>query len=95
MHRLKRCGFKLPKDYLVQEYDGLSFPDDDNFNIHHYEYLLPIKINDTNYQAILWAICSQDLGIKPSANIDDYFIDFEKCIIAHPYDDRGMDIVAM
>ncbi|MDJ0535756.1 MAG: DUF3885 domain-containing protein [Xenococcaceae cyanobacterium MO_207.B15] len=56
---------------------------------------MPIAINDTNYQAILWAICSKDLGIQPSAKIDCYFIDFKKQIIAHPYDDRGMDIVAM
>lgn len=43
----------------------------------------------------MWAICSKDLGIQPSAKVNAYFIDFDKQIIAHPYDDRGMDIVAI
>lgn len=90
MRRLERCGFKLPEIYdhgyfLEQEVSGIAYS----------EYLLPVTINDSNYLAILWAVCSKDLELQPSAEISAYFIDFKKQMIAHPYDDRGMDIVAI
>jgi len=96
IRRLKRCGFKLSEQYL---YDRSNYIHDegqeDEFIEYHHEYLLPVEINSGNYLAALWAVCSSDLGIQPSAKIDCYFIDFERRIVAHPYDDRGMDIVAM
>jgi len=96
MRRLKRCGFTLPGQYLLEK---SSYLDDegqeDQFTEYHHEYLFPVEINSGNYLAALWAVCSSDLGIQPSAKIDCYFIDFDRQIIAHPYDDRGMDIVAM
>ena len=89
MRRLKRCGFKLPETY---DYGYFLEPEDSQIN--GYEYLLPVTINDSNYMAILWAVCSKDLGLQPSAQISAYFIDFKKQVVAHPYDDRGLDIVA-
>lgn len=95
MRRLKRCGFELPKQYLVDKSSYICFAgEEDEHEEWHHEYLLLIEINNCNYLAILWAICSQDLGIQPSAKVEGYFIDFQRQIIAHPYDDRGMDIVA-
>jgi len=42
---------------------------------------------------ILWAVLATELGIKPQIGCDPYFIDFKNRILAHPYDDRGMDII--
>ncbi len=92
---LKRCGFELPEQYLVEKYSYICFADEeDEYQEWHHEYLLLIEINNRNYLAILWAICSKDLGIKPSAKVEAYFIDFQRQIIAHPYDDRGIDMIA-
>lgn len=93
MRRLKRCGFKLPEKNLCEK-AFYSYLIEDKEEEYYDEYLLPIEINNDNYLAILWAVCSQDLGIQPSAEISCYFLDFNRQIIAHPYDDRGMDIVA-
>ncbi len=44
--------------------------------------------------AALWAALSHDLGVTPTARVDAYVLDFERRLVAYPYDDRGMDIVA-
>ena len=96
MRRLKRCGFQLPEQHLVEKSSHIRYAgEEDECEEWHYEYLLLTEINSSNYLAILWAICSNELGIQPSAGVKGYFIDFDKQIIAHPYDDRGMDIVAI
>lgn len=43
---------------------------------------------------IFWAAIGKDLGIEPHAAISAYVIDFSKGIVLHPYDDRGLDIIA-
>ena len=95
LRRLKRCGFQLPEQYLVNKSSHIRYSGEEECQERHYEYLLLTEINSSSYLAILWAICSNELGIQPSAGIKGYFIDFQKQIIAHPYDDRGMDIVAI
>lgn len=96
MRRLKRCGFKLPEQHLFEKSSHIHYEEqEDEFTEYHHEYLFPVKINSGNYLAVLWAVCSSDIGIHPSAKIECYFIDFERKLVAHPYDDRGMDIVAM
>jgi hypothetical protein len=41
----------------------------------------------------LWGALAQDLGIRPRLTCDVYLFDLELGILAHPYDDRGMDII--
>lgn len=43
----------------------------------------------------LWLSLGSELGIRPAANASLYFVDFENRIVLHPYDDRGMDVIAM
>ncbi|MEM7546626.1 MAG: DUF3885 domain-containing protein [Pseudomonadota bacterium] len=43
----------------------------------------------------IWLALGAELGIRPAANARLYFADFEKQIVLHPYDDRGMDVIAM
>lgn len=42
----------------------------------------------------LWLALGSELGIRPAANASLYFVDFENQIVLHPYDDRGMDVIA-
>jgi len=91
---LEECGFKLPKKYILEQHIHED-KDDSEFSFKELNFLFPIEIGDTNYKALLWAVCAKDLGIQPRALINAYFIDFERQIIAYPYDDRGMDIVAL
>jgi len=77
---LINCGFTLPDKYVLNSNAGIIFND---------------KITSANTHAILWAIISNEIGVKPTAQIKAYFIDLEKAIVAHPYDDRGMDVIAI
>ncbi|MBM3618782.1 MAG: DUF3885 domain-containing protein, partial [Alphaproteobacteria bacterium] len=36
----------------------------------------------------------KDCGVKPTADFETYFIDYDSAIIAWPYDYRGLDLVA-
>ncbi|MFA0040090.1 DUF3885 domain-containing protein [Vibrio chagasii] len=36
---------------------------------------------------------ANELGIRPSYWLDVYIFDLELGVLAHPYDDRGMDLV--
>lgn len=89
---LEECGFTLPSNYIFEE-KIKEHEHDSEYILKEVDYLFPIEIDDTNCQALLWAVCAMDLGIQPKAAIRAYFIDFERKLVAHPYDDRGMDIV--
>ena len=83
---LERCGFTLPADHEKNHKLGE--------NGHIYNISFSDGITSTNAHAILWAIMSNEIGIKPTAALTAYYIDLDKGIVAHPYDDRGMDLVA-
>jgi Domain of unknown function (DUF3885) len=45
---------------------------------------------------VLWLALAKEMPISPDMRwLSVYFIDFERGICLHPYDDRGMDLVAM
>ncbi len=66
-----------------------------------------LKLNETDYwQTIMvmplplehlnraiWAAVAHDLGIRPRIEACIYLLSMELGILAHPYDDRGMDII--
>jgi hypothetical protein len=41
----------------------------------------------------LWGALAHDIGIQPQLTCDVYLFDLELGILAHPYDDRGMDVI--
>lgn len=45
-------------------------------------------------KAALWLALGAELGIRPAARAHLYFVDFENQTVLHPYDDRGMDVIA-
>lgn len=45
-------------------------------------------------QSLLWCAFATDFGpFRPNPHCSVYFVDVERRLLAHPYDDRGMDIV--
>ncbi len=45
---------------------------------------------------LLWNCVAEDMDVQPFAEWDDiHFVDLQKRMIVHVYDDRGMDVVAM
>src|SRR5262245_3356409 len=65
-------------------------------DINRYCHCLELPSYFPDAETLLWGCISAESPIKPkggSALI--YLIDFERRVILHVYDDRGMDIVAM
>ncbi len=71
---------KLIKENLYED-DGLST-----------QYIYPLKVVQINHKKIFERIINNDLGLKPSTDSDVYFVQLEKDIVFHLYDDRGLDI---
>jgi len=53
--------------------------------------LFPISTQEISN--LLWVAIANDLGVSPSAPGSVYFVNYEGGVIAHPYDDRGMDLI--
>ena len=44
---------------------------------------------------VLWLSLAAELGIRPAIHTQLYFVDFDRKVAMHPYDDRGLDVFAM
>ena len=44
---------------------------------------------------LLWCAISLEMAVTPKAAIVPYLVDFERNILLHVYDDRGMDVTAL
>lgn len=71
------------------------YPEDDEEGIcKTHRFTLKCKREDLKYQALLRAICNQDMGFSPRIYHRVYFINLKKSTIFHVYDDRGCDLLA-
>lgn len=43
---------------------------------------------------VLWLALGTELGVRPTIAARVYLVDFDNQIVLHPYDDRGMDVIA-
>lgn len=52
------------------------------------------EIRREELHLLLWGVLASELGIRPRLRYSLYVADLSRRILAHPYDDRGMDLVA-
>lgn len=83
---LKNCQITVPR----KKYDAWQkyYPDDEFTNT-----FMAYKISPDEIHKYLWGALGSELGIEPTFNCKIYFINFKDKILAHPYDDRGMDLI--
>ncbi len=54
------------------------------------------ELPKTRLQNILWCAFSGDFpSLRPNPQCQIYLFNMDRCVIAHPYDDRGMDVVGL
>lgn len=82
---ITECGIKIPK---LNE----SWCEADEDDSNSFRHFLLFKISSSTAKNWLWGALAQDLGIRPRIVGKVHLVDLENKIIAHPYDDRGMDI---
>lgn len=93
IHKLiEECGFKTLKQYLFSKIR--SKYDFGAADCWVDQYAFKVKNSFHEFIPLFWAITGNEIGILPTASFKAYLIDFDKGIIFHEYDDRGLDIVA-
>jgi len=87
-----KCGFKISKNKPVQMKKILEEPlEAEDPKLYKYIYALEIAPKFENFLPIIWAIGGNEIGIRPTAELDAFIFD-PKGIILNLYDDRGLDI---
>ncbi|GLX85331.1 hypothetical protein tloyanaT_15830 [Thalassotalea loyana] len=82
---LRNLEVKYPKTrQIYREWD-----EDDEW---HRNYLF-FNIKKSELHKFIFGKMANELGISPSYWFDIYIFDIELGVLAHPYDDRGMDLV--
>ena len=82
---LSDLGVKLPKTrHIFSEW---------NEEEEWYQNYVFFNISKTELHKFLFGKMANELGIRPSYWFDVYIFDLGLGVLAHPYDDRGMDLV--
>lgn len=85
---LRNLKLDVIPDIFAEE-DEIPDPDDNT-----YRYMINCKVSDVDYINLVKAICNQNVGRKPSFHHAVFFLNLNKGIILHIYDDRGCDVIS-
>jgi len=88
LEELNKMGFVLGKNFKRSTFH------DKEEDFYRCRYLFKEQKESPNIDVLFWAVLGSDLGIKPNAEVDAYFLDESGELLFHPYDDRGCDIVS-
>jgi Domain of unknown function (DUF3885) len=83
---VRRCGVELPRGF-----EAWTEPTDDEW--HPERAFLAFRCGRGEVNGLLWGALAADLGIRPRLECRVHLADAERGILAHPYDDRGMDLI--
>lgn len=84
----------LPSFDIVAEWSGRPFCAQHRSKEKWRHRALNITSDNVSRDIMLWSNLAADLGIRPAAPVSVAFIDPSRGIFLHPYDDRGMDVIA-
>ncbi|MBM2884544.1 DUF3885 domain-containing protein [Chromobacterium phragmitis] len=86
LQELKDCEISIPdeRDYWISPNPEPDEP---------YRAFLIFSISKSDIRKLIWGAVAMDLGIKPTIRGSVYIYSLMKGVLAHPYDDRGMDII--
>ncbi|AUH49628.1 hypothetical protein CXB49_01645 [Chromobacterium sp. ATCC 53434] len=80
---LDRGGFSFPAERFVES----EINDDEKI------VRLMFKIERGECDKLIWMKIAHELGISPSVWLDLHIFSLESEVFAHPYDERGIDII--
>jgi hypothetical protein len=95
LRELAGAGAVIPRkrDFWLEE-----VPIEDRWkeNVTDWNAFVVFELPATRMQSLLWCAFTTDFpALKPNPRCSVYFIDIERKLLVHPYDDRGMDIVGL
>lgn len=92
----RHCGFSK-SDFV----HFCSTPQNDKeyikaFGTDLYRHWFAAKLKkNRQLDEVLWLALGAELGILPAVRPEVYIVDFDRKVLLYPYDDRGMDVIAM
>ncbi|UQN06960.1 DUF3885 domain-containing protein [Deinococcus sp. QL22] len=86
---LKACGVLLPSDH--QEVCLVHLEEDGHLLSRVF---VLFEIQREELHLLLWGVLASELGIRPRLQCSLYIANIFQSLLAHPYDDRGMDLIA-
>ncbi len=91
MRRLRSVGF----DTRMLHYLGGVKQESEDFAPLYRHWYVAGRITAMDINKLAWCSLAEEIGIRPRGAGNIYFVDQDRRAIAHIYDDRGMDAVAM
>ena len=84
---VRRCGVRIerPREAWVETTEEGCDGDEQTF--------VAFAVGKEALHRLLWGACAVDLGVRPRLDFRVYLADLERGVLAHPYDDRGMDVI--
>ena len=94
LRELHVAGIDIPKvrDVWLEAEDETDADDDEN----DYWVNCAFEVATAKLQSLLWCAITTDFGyaLRPNPHCRVYLLNMNKGIVAHPYDDRGMDVIS-
>jgi hypothetical protein len=87
LRSLRDCGLRVPRPrtwWTTVEEEG-----EDSMRWTYLAFRAP----KTMLNKLLWGVLAAELGIRPRLRCGLYLADPARGVLAHPYDDRGMDVI--
>ncbi|HEX9940227.1 MAG TPA: DUF3885 domain-containing protein [Longimicrobium sp.] len=84
---LRDCGIRVPRPY--EAWSETAGPEWD----HEERVFLAFTCDREMVNRLLWGVLANELGIRPRLPSQLYLADLRGGVLAHPYDDRGMDLI--
>lgn len=88
LHALRRLGIAVPRAREIW-LDPLAEPEEDALP---FVPTLAFEASAERLEELLWGALAVDLGIHPRHAASLYLFDPASGLLAHPYDDRGLDL---
>jgi len=85
---LRECGLRVERPY-----EAWTEPCEDEDWKDAERVFVAFRVGRDGVRRLLWGALASDLGIRPRLLCEVYLADLERGVLAHPYDDRGMDVI--
>ena len=93
LRELALAGISIPEQ---REIWVESVPPDERWDedVEEWDAFVAFEFPMARLQSLLWCAFATDFGsFRPNPHCSFYLMDIERRLLAHPYDDRGMDII--
>jgi hypothetical protein len=84
---LRECGLRVERPY-----DAWTETSEEDWGDAE-RVFVAFRAGRDVIRPLLWGALAADLGIRPRLLCEVYLADVERGVLAHPYDDRGMDVI--